>query len=354
VTIPVTDPFGAAADPAMPSLARALDPGEAQAQFQRRLPDLAGEAGRIAVRAIRVTRHKPGRRCLVEYDVEVERPDRPRELLTLVGKVRAGRFGKSGYRLLRALHDAGFGADSPDGISVPEPVGTVSAFRMWLQRKVAGRPAGERLATADGVVLARRIAHAAYKLHRAGVPPERRHTMADELEILRRHLPTVAPAGTLAAARIARVVEAAERLGAATPEPVTCGVHRDFYPDQVIVDGERLFLLDFDLYCEGNPALDIGNFVAHITELSLRTLGDPGALADRELAVQERFVELSGTPRAAVRAYATLTLVRHIHLSTLFPDRRRLTPLLIELCEERLGVTRSVPVRPPRALGAAR
>src|SRR5439155_8520258 len=124
------------------------------------------------------------------------------------------------------------------------------------------------------------------------------------------------------------------------PEPTTCGIHRDFYADQVIVDGERLFLLDFDLYCEGDPALDIGNFLGHITEQSLRILGDAGALADRERAMEERFVELTGTAPAAVRAYATLTLVRHVYLSTLSPDRRLFTQSLIELCEERLGVAR--------------
>src|SRR5207245_1267913 len=88
------------------------------------------------------------------------------------------------------------------------------------------------------------------------------------------------------------------------------------------VDDGRLFLLDFDLYCEGDPALDIGNFLGHVTEQSLRTLGGAGALADQEHAIEERFVELSGVAPAAVRAYATLTLVRHIYLSTLFPERR--------------------------------
>jgi aminoglycoside phosphotransferase (APT) family kinase protein len=108
----------------------------------------------------------------------------------------------------------------------------------------------------------------------------------------------------------------------------------------VIVEGSRLYLLDFDLYCEGDPALDIGNFVGHITEHSLRTLGDPAALATAEAAIEERFVELSGlAARSAVRAYATLTLARHVHLSTLHADRRPYTGALIELCEERLGTT---------------
>jgi len=39
--------------------------------------------------------------------------------------------------------------------------------------------------------------------------------------------------------------------------------------------------------------------------------------------------------RASVRAYATLTLARHIYLSTNFPERQRLTGQLLELCEAR-------------------
>src|SRR3989441_3732264 len=166
--------------------------------------------------------------------------------------------------------------------------------------------------------------------------------MADELNILKTRLPAVAPPGSLWGGRIARLLDAADRLGAATPEATTCGIHRDFYADQVIVDDGRLFLLDFDLYCEGNPALDIGNFLGHVTEQSLRTLGDPEALVDQERAMEERFVELCGVAPAAIRAYATLTLVRHVYLSTLFPERRLFTQSLIELCEARLGVTRHV------------
>src|SRR5262249_1258963 len=89
----------------------------------------------------------------------------------------------------------------------------------------------------------------------------------------------------------------------------------------------------------GDPGLDIGNFVGHVTEQSLRTLGDARALADREETLQERFGELSGkAARAAARAYALLTLVRHIYLSTQFPQREPFTEAVLELCEQRLGI----------------
>src|SRR5262249_33230717 len=69
LNFPVTDPFGVSRDPAMPFLAAALDPREAEHRLAR-----AGAAGRVRLDAIRVTRYKPGRRCLIEYDLEVEQP----------------------------------------------------------------------------------------------------------------------------------------------------------------------------------------------------------------------------------------------------------------------------------------
>src|SRR5947207_3953674 len=108
VNIPVIDTSGVAADPAMPSLALALDPSEVQRQFGRRLSRLAGQHGCVHLRTIRVTRYKPGRRCVIEYEVDVERPDAPPETLLLIGKVRVRRYGKSGYRLLDAFWNAGF------------------------------------------------------------------------------------------------------------------------------------------------------------------------------------------------------------------------------------------------------
>jgi hypothetical protein len=105
----------------------------------------------------------------------------------------------------------------------------------------------------------------------------------------------------------------------------------------VIVDCTRLWLLDFDLYCHGDPALDAGNFIGHITQESLCTLGNAAAWRDRELALEERFIELTGeAARPAVRVYTTLTLARHVYLSTQFPERTPFTDRLLALCEERL------------------
>ena len=337
-------------DPELPTLAAALDFETARHEFKRRLPRLSGESGKLRLKAIRVTRHKPGRRCVVEYDVTVRRPGAEDERVTLIGKLRARRSGNEGFRQLEAFWNAGFDARNADGISVPEPIGVIAAFHMWFQRKVSGVMAEEvfsKAAKADRVTLARRVAEAMRKVHRCGVPTEKQHAMADELRILRECLDTVAVLKPEWTERLAKLMTACDKLGASVQTSQLCGVHRDFYPAQVIVDGPpspgfgatsaRLWVIDFDLYCLGDPGLDAGNFIGHLTEQALRERGDADALADVERALEERFVELAGERvRASLRAYTTLTLARHIFLSTKFPERAHLTGRLLELCERRL------------------
>jgi hypothetical protein len=318
-------------DPALPTLARAIDPRSVQEAFARSLPWDA------TLRSIRISTYKPGRRCLIEYEVDAQTADGHSEPMSLLGKIRAHRFGKSGYRQLKHIWNAGFAADSADGISVPEPVATVSPMQMWLQRKVDGRVATGMLLGLEGRAVARRIAEAVHKLHQATIPAERRHTIHDELSILRRCLAEVAASDPRLARQVARLRDACERLGSTLPEPAWCGSHRDFYSDQVLVAGQRLFLIDFDLYCEADPGLDIGNFIGHVTELSLRTHADPDVLAPIERELEDRFVTLAGeSTRWAVRVYAALTLARHVFLSTRFADRRRLTPALVALATTRV------------------
>jgi hypothetical protein len=345
----VSDAFNARTDPDLPTVRLALDPGEVKHQLKHHLPRLAGPGAKVRLKAIRVVRHKPGRRCVIEYELRIQPSDLPPEKVNLIGKIRVRRFGKEGFRLQERLWNAGFDSRSEDGISVPEPIGVIPHFQMWLQRKVCGVTATRALAGPEGIELARGVAAAIHKLHQANVPTDRRHTMADELRILRECIAKAAAFEPEWRDRLSRIEAACESLGAGLPEPQPCGIHRDFYPAQVVVAPEpghggastarRLYLIDFDLYCIGDPGLDVGNFIAHMTEQSVREFGDPRALVRQEQALQERFLELSGESlRKSVTVYTTLTLVRHIYLSSQFPDRRRFTPALIELCAQRLGI----------------
>ena len=332
----VSDVFGAAQDPKMPFLTHAINPHMVQTQFDRHLPFLAGCGSRFQVQGIRVVRYKPGRRCLIEYRLRSD--GLPAPTLMLMGKARARGLDQHTHRLMKALRETGFSDDSTDGISVPEPIGMIPEFNMCLQRKVAGVSVAQLLHQEGGTQLARRIAEAIHKLHKADLPTRRRHTMENELRILHERLPLVAQIEPQWSKRLERILEKCDRLGSSLVNPRTCGIHRDFYADQVLVDRSRLYLIDWDLYCQGDPGLDVGNFLGHVTEWSLRTLGDPQALVDCQQALEERFVQLTGEAvRPALAAYATLTLVRHIHISSQFSERRAFTEPLLQLCEEQLA-----------------
>ena len=217
----------------------------------------------------------------------------------------------------------------------------VPEFQMWFQCKAPGTLATHLLAEKGGLKLAERIAEAIYKVHQLDISPYRQHTMADELQILHERVPLVASVNRQWSLRLERILASCDRLGATAPTPEPTGIHRDFYPDQVLVDDDRLYLLDFDLYCLGDPGLDVGNFLGHLIEQSLRTFGDPYALKEQMIVMKERFLELAGEQlRTSINVYTTLTLVRHIYISTLLPKRRPFTQFLIRLCEQRFRVER--------------
>lgn len=337
MSISIIDPYNAAEDLTMPTLRAALSPNAVDAQFNRKLKQFIGVGGSLSLHGIEVTRHKPGKRCVVEYRVSIDRPGKPTEETTLIGKVRSKRFGKSGYRTLKTIWDADFQADSRDGISVPDPIGTVGKFQMWLQRKVPGQVATELLTKADGPSLGRRIAEASHKLHQSNVVFEAVHDMDKELRILRERLPTVYELEPCLRRRIDAILAECDEVAASVTEPLVRPIHRDFYSDQIIVNGDRLYLLDFDLGCQGSPAVDIGNFIAHLTEQSVREYGSKTVLRAVETSITNRFLELNPHPiQPEIHVYRLLTLVRHIYLSTVVPERRGFTETMVDLCEDEL------------------
>ncbi len=314
-------------DAALPHLADALTPAAATAAIAAS-KHFAGT--RVRVTRAALLRHKPGRRAVIDYTLDITWPDGRRDDVPAIGKMRASRPPRTAYRLLRELWRHGFTRDSADGISVPEPLGTVPALGLWLQRRVPGTLATTLLTTTAAAPLARRIAEAAHKLHHAGVVPEKTHGPASELAILERVLSEVRDAQPARRTAIDHLLAGCRRL-AATVDGATTGIHRDFYADQIVVDGTRLHLLDFDLYCAGHGALDVGNFSGHLMEQRLREPEHAPALACAQEALDSHYVRLAGdAARHPLRAYTALTLARHVYLSTVIPGRAATTGAVLD------------------------
>lgn len=283
----------------------------------------------LELRDLELLRHKPGRRALIAYTIAC--PGQPPQ--TILGKQRTKGVDKHGYHIQRALWQQGF--DLP-GLAVPEALALLPDARLWLQRKAAGEPATHHLTPDSLPALWAHIGAAIASLHRTNITTERRWNIADELTLLHDRLNKAAALRPLLAERITALLPALDALGATLADRPGCGIHRDCYPDQILVDGENLTWLDLDLYCEGDPALDVGNFLAHMSEHALRHYGDARALAAQESALQQHYQQETGTAPEAIAAWTTLALARHIYLSSQFPERHHTTAPLLALCEQRL------------------
>jgi Ser/Thr protein kinase RdoA (MazF antagonist) len=102
------------------------------------------------------------------------------------------------------------------------------------------------------------------------------------------------------------VGRALESLAALPVEPPTL-VHGDFKCDNLIVNGSRVHLLDFDRCGRGDPAADIGKFLA---DLRWWTAEDDAAVARLHEAFLEGYGAMGPARTARARAYDTLLQLR--------------------------------------------
>ncbi len=285
-------------------------------------------------------RHKPGRRALIACRLD----NGAGVLWTVLGKYREKGLDRHAFACQQALWQDGFGTGQP--VSVPEPLAMLAPQKLWLQRQVAGvtmtaclqaNITSDALMTSGtdaGLALAT-LQHSAGLRHAVGA---RRWTLNDELRVLEQGFHQVAVRYPAWQGRLTALLNACNALAArlsGTPQRV---LHRDFYPDQVLVNTDNprhLTLLDFDLCCIGPAALDAGNYLAHVSELALRQHGELRAFALHESAFCEAWLSVCEDVNAAdVQMFRALSLARHIFLSTRFSARTHTTAPLLDSCEK--------------------
>ncbi|OLC07096.1 MAG: hypothetical protein AUH42_04220 [Gemmatimonadetes bacterium 13_1_40CM_70_11] len=287
------------------ALVISLFPTDGRLKAMRRLTD-AGERPRLLrdllsdrpdwwTGTVRTLRYKPERR----YVARLETPDG----IGAVLKVHLPEW----YR--RAADSAAAFA-SHHAVRVPRLLGRSAHHRTVALEWLPGRLLSEALGSAADVAAAATVGTALGELHRqrpvglAAVEPE---AEAADLTALGADIAFVCPrlarsAQDLAARLAARVTEASNHLGP---------IHGDFYAGQVLLDGGAVAIFDLDRAAWGDPAADLGTFVAHLERDALR-----GALpADRVTGLSDALLEgyrtvASRPAPARLRLYTAVGLFR--------------------------------------------
>jgi hypothetical protein len=192
-----------------------------------------------------VLAYKPGQRATIRYSLDG---------LDLIGKV----YG----RQVLAERVAGW----IQAVGEPEPLAVVPELGLLIRPYVPGDDLRHALGSPAMQAAARRIAALHAASPPAGVKPK---SLEHELAKVARWCEEIAEVVAPAQAH-SRVHAFAARAGAAAPALV----HRDFYYANVVWDGARAWLLDFDELGVGDPAFDVGHFLAHLEVLGYRANGD--------------------------------------------------------------------------------
>jgi aminoglycoside phosphotransferase (APT) family kinase protein len=192
-------------------------------------------------------------------------------------------------------------------VRVPRPIAYHPELRALLMQDVAAQSlhglSGKAFMAGVGAA-----GRALAKLHDSPVRVPNRHTAAEEIasleewtELAARVAPALAPAIGQAFAR-ARAAMAGSRAFRATL------VHRDYHERQVLIRGPETVLIDFDTLCFGDPAIDVGNFLAHLRVAALRMQAES---RDLEAAFLNAYGRARGEkPDRRMEAYVKAPLLR--------------------------------------------
>lgn len=321
-------------DPGLEALPGLSDPATARALLERALrgPE-RGDLRLVAVHP-RLARHKAGNRATLVYRLDYPAgadPDWPR---IVVAKTYRGNEGAVTYVAMRALwQQRKVGTDAP---RLAEPLAYMPESRVLLQGPVpgdrqlsdlvrstaattdAGRSGAQTRAgpTPDSTLSAalHRTARGLASLHGFGVRAGPARDVSSELAAVRRVLSRVAMSLPVDSVRAADMLlgELASRAGR-QPASVPGPVHGAFRPAQVLLHDGHVGFVDFDGFGTGEPALDVGRFLARLDELWLTATARPDArsmLRRRELSAVfvSAYREQARLAGARVQAWRCLDL----------------------------------------------
>lgn len=278
------------ADAALAILPVLTDPGAARALLERgiRAGSRAYADFRIETCTPHVARYKPGSRCTVIYDLEFRPEDAGRGWPNrVVAKTHVGAEGRNAYEGMRALWSSKLRNGS--AVTIAEPLAYLPDENVMLQGPVPGELTLKKLiATSlrtDGPEKLEELSRYIGKigvglaaLHTCGVTDGEHVTWADEIPEIRARIERIAELEPDVGAATGSLLRHLEVLATEHPADRAVPAHRSFRPAQVLLAGGAIGFIDFDGFCQAEPALDLGLFRAMLKDLGLRALsGDGGA-----------------------------------------------------------------------------
>ena len=292
------------ADYRLSGLARAVD-ADAMAE---QLRSGGGELATASVARVRLVRYRPGFTCVLRYTLEPEGGGKQFEVM---GKVYPGiEEAAEMRRKLTSLSEQA----APEGLAIPRPLDLPQEDNLVLMEKVPGANMDKLLlATASEEEAAPLVDLAAQSLasfHELQLEARLARTLESEFRRLGRRLGRIQRIAPDLAAKASALTGALDESKlVARPEELRL-IHGDFKPNQFLVEDGRAALVDLDRAGIGDPAVDVGNFMAVLRKKSV--VNKQPHFVPLEERFLERYLALRPDEASARRArlFQGIALVR--------------------------------------------
>jgi hypothetical protein len=267
---------------ALPSLPILTDPEQARALLEQSIRAAAPAYHDMRIQSCtpRVVRYKPGSRCTILYDL-VYPPDLidGRSWPELVAvKTYKGSKGENAYAGMRALWESSLGTG--ETVTIAEPLGYLPELNALIQG-----PIGEEQTLKDLIRSAlrsstptalaeldeamRKTAIGLAALHRSGVEYGEAYTWEEEFDEVRETTEQLGTAVPRLAGVAAPLLEHLSALAAKHPADPLGPAHHSFRPAQVLLYQGKIGFIDFDSFCQAEPALDLALFLSATKNIGL-------------------------------------------------------------------------------------
>lgn len=271
-------------DGLIPTLVEATDPQTIASLLAETLPE--ARSGEFLIQDVRLDLAHYGRyeRCVLRYSIDgMQTATQTPRHLTVYGKVEADGSGNGTVSMISTLRARLQEPDVPYRFRIPHALGYFPDLKLLLMEAIPGKPffkellktwreqgdhgngeeggSHEKQVTLEQAV--RTCALIAATLHRSEIKSGPRQTLEMQAAELREESQAIKRTFPALFAQVESWISETVAFAQAYPAMPPCFSHGDFTYTQLIFDGSKGGLVDFDSICQAEPAQDLGHYLAY-------------------------------------------------------------------------------------------
>lgn len=213
----------------------------------------------------KVLKRRFGSRQVIAYRLAYYSNKTGRNISTIevVGKRYADpREGEKAFRTMYMLWNSEFGENTE--LKIPRPLCYLQDYKLLIQEKAQGMPLSEYLGRGDDGASAwmRLVARWLAKLHRSNVAFDGIEVYEDDKTPLPNYAQELGKRYPYHISQLEELAASIQYRLASFESASRAWIHGDFHPENIFVTRNRATVIDFDQFCQSDPARDLGYFIA--------------------------------------------------------------------------------------------